>query len=244
MQWCFKFLALIIFILSPFALAKPPEDFVYLSDIDPTILQEIRYATAHNFIGEPIRGYQKPICMLTKKAALQLKEVQSEIYKKGYSLKVYDCYRPRIATKQMLDWSQNNNQLMKLEFYPRVKKEKLLDGYIAAYSGHNRGSTVDLTIVKRDRLEQEQYQSGQPLMPCYVNDRFKDNSIDMGTGFDCLDIAAHFNYSKISIQAKRHRKILRQLMKRYGFKPYQAEWWHFTLKNEPHKRTYFEFPIT
>jgi D-alanyl-D-alanine dipeptidase len=37
--------------------------------------------------------------------------------------------------------------------------------------------------------------------------------------------------------------ILRKAMLRHGFKPYDCEWWHFTLRNEPYPDTYFTFPV-
>lgn len=226
------------------AYAQLPNGFVYLSDIDPTIIQEIRYAGSHNFIGRPITGYKKPICILTKKAALKLKKVQSSLYKRGYSLKVYDCYRPKSATNEMYKWSQDSDsQEMKTEFFPRVKKSELFEkGYIALYSGHNRGSTVDLTIVDMSNLKQEKYNTANASTSCFSKNRFKDNSIDMGTGFDCLDSTANINNDEVSAQARKNRLMLQAAMKRYGFVPYSNEWWHFTLRHEPFRK-YYDFPV-
>jgi zinc D-Ala-D-Ala dipeptidase len=64
--------ALIIKLLPASALAGPalPEGFVYLRDIDPTIVQDIRYAGSHNFVGRPIRGYLAAECnVVSKKSA-------------------------------------------------------------------------------------------------------------------------------------------------------------------------------
>ena len=223
-----------------------PSGFVYLSDIDNSILQDIRYAGMHNFIGRPILGYNKPVCILTYKAANALKQIQTVLHKQGYSLKVYDCYRPKSASEEMYAWSTNiDDQLMRTEFYPREKKSELFDkGYIALYSGHNRGSTVDLTLVKlANKQQQAPYQSEQSLVTCFATDRIKDDSIDMGTGFDCLDETANFDNQAVSTTAHKNRLKLRTIMQRYGFTPYANEWWHFSLKREPYKRQRFNFPV-
>jgi D-alanyl-D-alanine dipeptidase len=224
-----------------------PKDFVYLKDVDPTILQDIRYAGDHNFIGRPIRGYHAAECILTQQAAYALKKVQAELLPSGYSLKVFDCYRPKMAVSDFIQWSkQLNQQQMKAEFYPRVDKADFFKlGYVAARSGHSRGSTVDLTIVPVPTSDQETFQTNQPLVACYApyNKRFRDGSIDMGTGFDCMDELSHPLDQAINPQAYRNRMKLRNIMEQYGFVPYFAEWWHFTLKDEPFPHTYFNFAV-
>jgi zinc D-Ala-D-Ala dipeptidase len=166
-----------------------PDTFVFLEDIDPTILQEIRYYTSHNFMGRRVEGYNSPSCVLTKGAAESLKSVQSNAIQLGYTLKVYDCYRPQQAVDEFVSWSYNTMDiLMKEEFYPTLEKPDLFPDYIATKSGHSRGSTLDLTLVPLPIPSQDVYSPGQPLVNCYasVEDRFHDNTIDMGTGFDCL----------------------------------------------------------
>lgn len=130
--------------------AKAPAEFVALSDVDPTILQEMRYFTPHNFVGVRIDGYEQPLCILTRPAAEALHKAQVTLRAQGYSLKVYDCYRPQRAVDHFVAWAEDlDDEAMKAEFYPDVDKSRLfLDGYIAAKSGHSRGSTTDLTIVK------------------------------------------------------------------------------------------------
>lgn len=225
-----------------------PADFVYLKNIDPTIIQEIRYATSHNFIGHPIAGYNAAECILTKPAASALAQVQKELKKSALSLKVYDCYRPQQAVDEFIAWSQQaEQQQMKAEFYPRVNKTDFFKlGYVAVKSGHTRGSTVDLTIVPIPTPPQQAYSSKQKLTSCFApySKRFADNSIDMGTGFDCMDELAHNDNMTIGATALHNRKLLKTLMEKYGFIPYQREWWHFTLKNEPHPYIYFNFPIS
>lgn len=224
-----------------------PKEFTYLKNVDPTIIQEMRYAGYHNFIGRPIKGYEKPVCILTKQAARALKNVQKDLLKRHLSLKVYDCYRPQIAVNDFFHWSQHSkNRRMKKEFYPREPKHTLFEnGYIAEKSGHTRGSTVDLTIVQLPKKKSAHYRWGQHLVACYapVNKRFKDNSMDMGTGFDCLDRTAHARYPYLSRKIYARRMLLRHTMIRHGFVPYNGEWWHFTYYNEPFKKTYFNFPV-
>lgn len=232
-------------LVSSIANAALPDDFVYLSAIDPSIRQDIRYAGEHNFIGSPIKGYNKAECILTKSAALALAKVQKNLVKQGLSLQVYDCYRPQSAVDQFIAWSsQPNLQQMREEFYPRVDKSDFFKlGYVAAKSGHTRGSTVDLTIISPLGATQH-YKSGQPLVACFApyGQRFADAGIDMGSGYDCLDPLSH-NDAKISAKANANRKLLQQQMEQNGFEPYAKEWWHFTLKNEPHPNTYYDFPV-
>ncbi len=133
------------------ALALAP-GFVPLEDVDATILQDMRYATKYNFVGRRIDGYRDPVCILHRRAARALKRAQNELRDQGYTLKVYDCYRPQRAVDHFVRWSQNGSQKMKREFYPRVDKARVFDlGYVARRSGHSRGSTVDLTLVKLPR---------------------------------------------------------------------------------------------
>lgn len=228
--------------------APLPNNFVYLRDIAPSVIQEMRYNSAHNFVGRPINGYHANSCILTKPAARALAKVQQEFIKSGLSLKVYDCYRPQRAVNDFITWSkQASDQKMKAEFYPKVNKANFFKlGYVAEKSGHTRGSTVDLTIVPISNPKQETYRPGQPLKHCTstYNNRFHDNSIDMGTGFDCLDPNAHFTANTITLVAKHNRSMLREIMEKYGFAPYINEWWHFTLANEPFPEQYFNFEVS
>jgi D-alanyl-D-alanine dipeptidase len=236
--------------LLPGASATPraPAEFVALSDVDPTILQEIRYATPHNFTGSPVTGYQEPMCILTAPAATALHRVQAGLRRRGYSLKVYDCYRPQRAVDRFAAWSHDPKaQSMKGEFYPRVAKSRLFaDGYIAARSGHSRGSTVDLTVVKLPAAHTRVYRPGERLTPCYapVAKRFPDDSIDMGTGFDCFDTLAHTMDPRVRGAQRADRMLLRNAMAGAGFSGIPDEWWHFTYGPEPFPGTYFDFPVS
>lgn len=235
----------LILSISAFASTQHPADFVHLRAIDPSILQELRYAQDHNFVGRPIVGYQAAECLLTRKAALALQHAQQRFLKLGYTLKVYDCYRPQRAVADFVEWSHSDSTLMKTEFYPHLDKSVLFPDYIAYYSGHSRGSTVDLTLVKLPVTPSADYHPGDQLSPCTApaSKRFADNSIDMGTGWDCLDPKANTAHRPLSPKAIKNRALLHQGMKLAGFNNYPKEWWHYTLKNERYRHRYFDFPV-
>jgi zinc D-Ala-D-Ala dipeptidase len=232
-------------VLLALALAAP-SSFVALDDVDPTILQDTRYATAYNFVGRPIDGYREPVCILTRRAARALKRAQGELRDEGYTLKVYDCYRPQRAVDHFARWAQNDSRTMKREFYPRVSKGLLFDeGYLAHRSGHSRGSTVDLTLVKLPAKPQPTWSRHEfGLTPCTAPRprRFPDNSVGMGTSYDCFDPRSHTLNSRG--RALRHRLLLKRTMEAAGFEPYAKEWWHFTLRDERYPDRYFDFPVS
>jgi D-alanyl-D-alanine dipeptidase len=223
-----------------------PEGFIEIRTVIPDIILDLRYTTNHNFLGRPVEGYLAEKCYLTKAAADSLAKVQTELRKFSLSLKIYDAYRPQCAVDDFVKWAKNlGDTLTKKEFYPTVDKSRLfVDGYIAEKSGHSRGSTVDLTIVPIPIPKQPEYDINNQC-ECYkpVNERFKDNSLDMGTGFDCFNSLSHTENPEISPQERANRLLLRSLMEKYGFKNLAEEWWHFTLKNEPFPKTYFNFLI-
>lgn len=199
---------------------EKPDNFVYVTEIIPNIKQDIRYFRNNNFVGRPIIGYKKPVCILTHAAARALLKVQMALNKQNLGLLVYDCYRPQMAVNDFIQWSQNTDQTMKSLFYPHIDKRNLFKlNYIARRSGHTRGSTVDLTIVD---LENNQVR-------------------DMGTPFDYLDPLSHPDNRNITKEQFQNRMLLRSLMIKFGFRPIKTEWWHFTLQNEPYKNTYFNF---
>ncbi len=224
-----------------------PENIVALSDIDPTIVQEIRYAGAHNFMGRPIKGYQAEKCYLTRPAAQALKEIQAQLKKQKYGLKVYDCYRPQKAVDDFIAWAKDPADLkMKKEFYPLEEKATLFEkGYIASRSGHSRGSTIDLTIIPMPAPKQEVFAEGNPQKECFLSrkKRFGDNSVDMGTGYDCFDTRSHTMNPTIQGGAFKNRVWFKRVMEKNGFKNYEKEWWHYTLKNEPYPDTFFDFNV-
>ena len=227
-------------------LTKAFDRNVVLKDVDPTILHDVRYFTAHNFVGTRIDGYHQPLCILTRPAALALHKVQREMLKQGYTLKVYDCYRPQRAVDHFVRWARDlADQRMKTEFYPRVDKTRLFeDGYIAEKSGHSRGSTLDLTIVRLPARHQRPYVPGEPLVNCYAPQRFPDNTVDMATGYDCFDTLSHTDDPRVVGKARENRQLLKKAMADNGFRNLPEEWWHFTLNGEPYPDTYFDFPVS
>ena len=204
--------------------ADDPTGFVVLSDVIPDIIQEIRYYSTYNFVGERIDGYTRPRAFMTIEAAQALKKVSDELREQGYRLKVYDAYRPQKAVDHFVRWAKDlDDTKMKQYFYPEVDKTRLFaDGYIDAKSGHSRGSTIDLTLF----------------------DMKTGKEVDMGGTFDHFGIESHPDYKGNLTKAQlNNRQILRDAMMRNGFKPIDTEWWHFTLKNEPYPDTYFTFSI-
>jgi D-alanyl-D-alanine dipeptidase len=224
-----------------------PEGFVYLRDIDPTIVQDIRYAGSHNFVGRPINGYLAAECILTAQAANALETAQVALGRENLSLIVWDCYRPKRAVEDFWQWSKDPAlSKMKAEFYPRTAKEKLFDlGYIAKRSAHSRGSTVDLGIVPATVSSTPPADPSPPLKACTSpkGDRFEDGTIDFGTGYDCLDVLANTSNPLVGRLALHNRQILRSSMKAAGFRPYAKEWWHFELVDEPF-RDGFDFEVS
>ncbi|MEV1318118.1 M15 family metallopeptidase [Micromonospora arborensis] len=221
--------------------------FVVLTDVDPRIHADIRYATAHNFVGRPITAYPEPLCLLTRQAAEALRRVQDAALAGGHSLKVYDCYRPQPAVDDFVAWAKRpGEQQTKAEFYPDVAKNRLFaEGYIGAPTAHSRGSTMDLTLVDEPAASQPPYRVGQPLVACTApqGQRFADNSIDMGTGFDCFDARAHTADPRITGTARDNRRLLQRLMTDAGFVNYELEWWHYSLRDEPYPDTFFTAPV-
>ncbi|WP_237324864.1 M15 family metallopeptidase [Streptomyces sp. CBMAI 2042] len=226
---------------------KAPEGFVTLRSVDPTIIQEMRYTTAHTFLGERVDGYRQPVCILTRPAARALHLAQKRLLRQGYALKVYDCYRPQRAVDHFVRWAKDlDDQSMKGEFYPLVDKSRLFeDGYIAEKSGHSRGSTVDLTLVRLPALPTRPYRPGERLTPCFApkGERFPDNSVDMGTGYDCFDTLSHTDAPRIQGVQRANRQLLKRTLTEVGFVNLPEEWWHFTHKPELFPDTYFDFPI-
>ena len=205
------------------ARAAVSEGFVHVSDKCQNVIQEIRYFSSYNFVGERIDGYLAPQAILTDPAATALCKAAVAAEEKGYTLKIFDAYRPQSAVDHFVRWGMNAaDTRMKAIFYPQVDKARVFDqGYVATRSGHSRGSTVDLTLVDR--------QSGK--------------EVDMGTPFDFFGAASHHGALGISTQQEANRAALLGLMENAGFKRYKEEWWHYTLKNEPYPDTYFNFAV-
>ncbi len=198
--------------------------FVVLADFVPGIIQEIRYHSTYNFVGDRIDGYEEPCALLTRDAARALKGVAAEMAARGLRLKVFDAYRPARAVKHFVLWGIEDLDLrMKPFFYPDLEKTDLFNlGYIAKQSAHSRGSTVDLTLL----------------------DMATGKELDMGGPFDLFDEVSHPSYRGITDEQFDNRMVLRNAMVRNGFAPIDCEWWHFTLEDEPYPETYFDFPVS
>lgn len=205
-------------------LSDDASDFVNLTEWMPEVIPEIRYYTSYNFIGERIHGYEEPVALMTSEAAQALKKAAESLGKQGYVLKIWDAYRPQTAVDHFVSWAEDIHDIrMKESFYPGLDKSELFaEGFIAAHSGHSRGSTVDLTLV----------------------DMKTGREADMGGPFDWFGEISHSESTAVTEEQYQNRMILQKAMIQAGFVPLMEEWWHFTLKDEPYPDTYFTFPVS
>ena len=220
---CLIAMAIATLAVLPAAAQTRPANFVDAASVVPNLAVDMRYLGRNNFVGRPIDGYERPICYLTREAATGLAEVARDLEQKGLAIKAFDCYRPVRAVAHFVRWARElRDDVKKAEYYPQVDKRNLFrDGYIAARSGHSRGSTVDLTLVRlADRRE-----------------------LDMGTPFDFFSTRSWPADTGVSADAQRNRRLLGQAMNRRGFIGHRKEWWHFTLAREPFPDTYFDFIV-
>ena len=196
-------------------------DFLPVYTVIDDAAFDIRYYSSNNFTGNKINGYKAPIAYMTKESLQALSVAAEDLRGKGYRLLIWDSYRPQKAVDNFVEWINNPNDEGDKSFYPTLKKSDLLKGnYIAEKSGHTRGSTVDLTLIKKD-----------------------GSFVDMGGTFDLFSEISHPDYKKLTREQKKNRKILHDAMIKAGFKGIDSEWWHFTLKNEPYPDTYFDFDV-
>lgn len=216
-----KYLVLLVFGLL-WGLAKEPQ-LVNILEMVPDIQLELRYAGTNNFVGDVVDGYCRPICLVSRPAGEALKGVQAQLKPFGLGLKVFDAYRPQRAVDHFVRWAKDlEDTKMKSEYYPKVAKGVLFEqGYIAAKSGHSRGSTIDLTLV----------------------DLKSGSELDMGTPFDFFGHQSWVHEQGLTAVQRANRLLLRTVMLQNGFRPYDQEWWHFTLRGEPFPETYFDIPL-
>jgi zinc D-Ala-D-Ala dipeptidase len=212
-----------LMLAAPAVTAQPAAGFVDVSTVIEGLVVDMRYFSEHNFVGVRIDGYDAPRCLLTRQAASALAAVERDLAPRDLGLKVFDCYRPVRAVAHFVRWARAAADIKhKAEFYPEVDKRNLFkEGYIASRSGHSRGSTVDLTLVRRE--------DGREL--------------DMGSPFDFFGPSSWSSYRGVSAQARDNRVLLAAAMRRAGFRPYDREWWHFTLAREPFPNSYFDFVV-
>lgn len=222
-----------------------PAPLVFLADIEPGIRQDMRYATADNFTGRPVPGYEAPECVLTLGTAKALARAQREVAARGYSLKVYDCYRPERAVRAFTAWAAAPEEAAVRRFHPRLDKSRLFaSGYISRDSSHSRGISVDLTIVPAAAPPAPSFDPAASYGRCDgpAAQRAPDDSLDMGTGFDCFDAKSHDTASDLTAEQRRVRRVVYAAMTRAGFRGYSREWWHFTLEQPDNERAY-DLPI-
>ncbi|MBQ5340428.1 MAG: M15 family metallopeptidase, partial [Oscillospiraceae bacterium] len=171
------------------AVTMDPSGFVVLAEYIPAVIQEIRYHSSYNFIGDRIDGYEEPCALITIEAARALKSVSNELMVQGYRLKVFDAYRPAMAVKHFVLWGIEDQDIrMKPYFYPDLEKQELFNkGYIAKRSSHSRGSAVDLTLL----------------------DMKTGKEVDMGGPFDFFSELSHPDFRGITDEQYENRMTLR-----------------------------------
>jgi D-alanyl-D-alanine dipeptidase len=223
-----------------------PGDFVYLRDVDPSILQDIRYATTNNFTGRKLAGYEAGECIVRREVALALSRVQQDVKPHGLSLKMLDCYRPARASRAMLAWSREaTDTAASRRYHPRLNKRELFGlGYIAAYSGHSTGAAVDLTLVDLSARTSGALDPNGSYADCTASadKRAPEGSVDMGSGYDCFDTVSHTRAAQVTAEQRKWRQTLVAAMSRRGLTNYFREWWHFSLPGAG--RGAFDFPIS
>jgi len=199
------------------------QGFVYLHEFMPGIELDVRYHSTDNFVGTRVDGYNRPVILISRPAAIALRGVHETLSEQGLGLKVFDAYRPQKAVDHFVRWAADPaDTLTKRKYYPDIPKSRLFElGYIAEKSGHTRGSTVDLTVVN-DATGRE---------------------LDMGSGWDFFGEISHHDSPLVNARATANRELLRDVMVARGFVPYANEWWHYTLADEPYPDTYFDFDV-
>lgn len=231
---------------SPVRAQTMPRGFVFLREIEPSIIQDIRYASSNNFMGRPIAGYGAGECVVKREVGLKLKAVQQELARQNLSLKMFDCYRPARAVADMVAWSKNGRETAAERRYnPAFAKADLFRlGYIATHSGHSTGAAVDLTLVDLAADNSGKFDPANDYSDCTAPAaaRAPEGSVDMGTGYDCSDIKAHTSAGMITPAQRRWRSRLVATMARQGFVNYAKEWWHFSLPGAGGPA--YDFPIT
>jgi D-alanyl-D-alanine dipeptidase len=232
-----------LLLATPVLARELPPGFVYLRDVEPSIVQDMRYAGSDNFTGHPLSGYGAAECVLRRDVAQALAKVQADLAKQSLGLKVYDCYRPTRAVAAFARWSQQKDDGATKRFYPALDKRALFTGgYIAAHSAHSTGNAVDLTLVPRPAPPAPPFDPRAAYGACTapLGQRAPDNALDMGTGFDCLDPKSSALASTTTSAQNHWRVVLLEAMRRRGFHNYFREWWHFSFGTRGQA---YDFPI-
>jgi D-alanyl-D-alanine dipeptidase len=199
-------------------------NFVFIDDFVSGIRWDAKYATWDNFTGKPVDGYVANRIVGTRALCAALEKAQEKAASYGFGLLLWDGYRPQCAVDCFLRWSkQPEDGRTKLKHYPNIDKTEIVEkGYVAAKSGHSRGSAIDLTLY---------HLADGTLVP-------------MGGDFDLMDSVSHHAAKEITQDEARNRQYLCSIMESCGFISYACEWWHYMLEHEPYPNTYFNFPIT
>jgi D-alanyl-D-alanine dipeptidase len=239
-------IVLVVAVCASRAGAQPlPGSFAFLREVDPSILQDIRYAGVNNFAGRPLAGYGAAECVVKRDMGLALKRVQGELAPQKLSLKMLDCYRPARAVHDMVEWAQNGRETpAERRYNPAFSKKDLFRlGYIAEHSGHSTGAAVDLTLVDLRSDNSGVFDPGKAYADCTAPAaaRVPEGSVDMGTGYDCSDPKAHTAAPSITPSQRRWRNLLVAAMAKQGFVNYAKEWWHFSLPGAGGPA--YDFPI-
>ena len=214
------------------ATVKLPRGFVYLDTLAPDIINDMRYATPDNFTGRRVPGYHANRCILARPVARALARVQKAVKKTGYTLKVYDCYRPTRGVHAFFRWAQGRFGHPNKTYHPRISRSRIIPlGYITKRSSHSRGAAIDLTLVKlAEAATTAKPRRRAPSIPCIKPEPERaPASIDMGTSWDCFDELSHTHHGAISATAKANRRRLLRAMQAEGFRNYRREWWHYSM---------------
>ena len=237
---------LIIFMMNS-SLNALPEGFVYIGDIDKSIIVNLKYFTNDNFIGRRVPHYRANKGIMTRDTAIALSKAQQKFLEKGYSIVIYDAYRPASSVTYFMEWMEDESDNIRKKYhYPYVEQKKdMKDIYIASKSGHSRGSTVDMTIIKVDNklLTESVYE--ERIFNGKVYPFNDDNTIDCGTSYDLMDPASWSDNNPIDFtdEQKNNRELIKTIMESSGFKVLPEEWWHFSLVDETFPDIYFDFYI-
>jgi len=197
--------------------------FVFLDEVLRGVRWDAKYATWDNFTGTPVDGYEVNRVVGSSALADALRAATARAAELGFGLLLWDAYRPQRAVDRFLEWStQPEDGRTKPRFYPHLERAEMITrGYVAPRSGHSRGSAVDLTLYRLDTAE---------LAP-------------MGGGHDFMDARSHHGAPGVTAIEAHHRAALCSIMERSGFRRYEREWWHYSLRSEPFPDTYFDFPV-
>jgi len=245
LKWFASILLTAMELTGPARAQSLPAGFTFLRDVDPSILQDIRYAGSNNFVGRPLAGYGAAECVVKREVGLALQRVQAALAPQRLSLKMLDCYRPARAVHEMVLWAQNGRETpAERRYNPAFSKKDLFRlGYIAEHSGHSTGAAVDLTLADLRGDNSGAFDPGKAYADCTAPAaaRVPEGSVDMGTGYDCSDLKAHTAARSITPDQRRWRNLLVGAMTKQGFVNYSKEWWHFSLPGAGGPA--YDFPI-